>query len=85
MDTIKGPYDNVLVKSSETVEQDISVTVTVPSGLDTTGLKEIAEAGIMQYMQIGKQRVLYELYNIRPCLCSQGCDQGDVPIQKISG
>ena len=62
VDTIKGPYDNVLVKSSETVEQDISVTVTVPSGLDTTGLKEIAEAGIMQYMQIGKQRVLYELY-----------------------
>lgn len=62
VDTIKGPYDNVLVKSSETVEQDISVIVTVPSGLDTTGLKETAEEGITQYMQIGKQRVLYELY-----------------------
>jgi hypothetical protein len=62
VDTIKGPYDNVLVKSSETAEQDISVIVTVPSGLDTTGLKETAEAGITQYMQIGKQRVLYELY-----------------------
>lgn len=62
VDTVKGPYDNVLVKSSETVEQEVSVIVTVPSRLDTTGLKETAEAGITQYMQIGKQRVLYELY-----------------------
>ena len=61
-DSIKGPYDDVLVKSSETVEQEIRVTVVVPSGVDTTGLKERAEAGLTEYMRIGKQRVLYELY-----------------------
>lgn len=61
-DSIKGPYDDVLVKSSETVEQEIRVTVVVPSGVDTTGLKERAEAGLIEYMRIGKQRVLYELY-----------------------
>lgn len=62
VDTIKGPYDNMLVKSSETVEQEIHVTVTVPTGLDITGLKERAETGLVEYMQIGKGRILYELY-----------------------
>lgn len=62
VDTIKGPYDNVLVKSSETVEQEIHITITVPAGLDITGLKERAEAGLVEYMQIGKGRILYELY-----------------------
>lgn len=58
---IKGPYDNLLVKSSTTAVTDVSVTVTVESGVNTEGLADIVKAVVLSTMQISKDRALNEL------------------------
>lgn len=60
-DSIKGPDDDVQVKSSTTVTQDISVTVTVSSSIDTDGLEDKAKAAITSLLAISKGRSLNEL------------------------
>lgn len=58
---IIGPYDNVLVKSSETVAQDVAVTITIPSDIDDTGIDKNAETIITKLLAIRKDRKLNEL------------------------
>lgn len=60
-DSIRGPYDNLLVISSATVVQDIAVTLTVPALLDIAGIEDRAVSIISELIQISKQRKLNEL------------------------
>ena len=58
---IKEPDSDVLVKSAEVVNQDIAVTVTVPSNENQEGLIERVEASVMDLMQLRKRKRFYEL------------------------
>ncbi|WP_195282216.1 baseplate J/gp47 family protein [Harryflintia acetispora] len=59
--SIAGPYDDILVKSSVTVRQDVAVTVTVPASLYAEGLEGKAASVITELMQIRRGRALNEL------------------------
>lgn len=61
VEEIEGPYDNVEVKSSTTQAQDISVTVTVSSSLDSTGLEAKVTAVLTSLLAVSKDRNLNEL------------------------
>lgn len=60
-DQIKGPYDDVLVKSSETVPQDIDVTIWIPADADDTGLEAREKAVLTDLLKIRKGRELNRL------------------------
>lgn len=59
--SIRGPYDDILVMSSTTVEQDVTVTITVSELIDSTGIEERAASVISELLQIRKGRNLNEL------------------------
>lgn len=59
---IKGPYDNLLVKSSETVQQDFDIVIYIAEDASDVGIKERAEAVITDLMKIRKDRELNKLY-----------------------
>lgn len=61
-DTIKGPYDNLLVKSSETVHQDVEIIIYIAEDASSEGIKERAEAIIADLLKISKGRELNKLY-----------------------
>lgn len=58
---IRAPYDNVLVKSSVTSQQNVSVTVSVAVGTNTEGLTDRVKATILSVLKISKSRKLNEL------------------------
>ncbi|EES73439.1 hypothetical protein POTG_01734 [Paenibacillus sp. oral taxon 786 str. D14] len=60
---IKGPYDDVLVKSSETVPQDVAVTIWIPPDADATGLESRVKAILTDMLRLQKGRNLNELYH----------------------
>ena len=60
--TIKGPYDNLLVKSSETVEQNVEIVIFIAEDANDEGIKERAEAIIIDLLKIKKDRELNKLY-----------------------
>lgn len=60
--TIKGPYDNLLVKSSETIAQDIEIVVYIAEDASDEGVQEKAEAIIIDLLKISKDRELNKLY-----------------------
>ena len=60
-ENIRGPYDDVLVMSSTTIEQDIAVTITVSELIDSTGMEERAASVIAELLQIRKGRNFNEL------------------------
>ncbi|MDL2288263.1 baseplate J/gp47 family protein [Oscillospiraceae bacterium OttesenSCG-928-F05] len=59
---IRGTYDNVLVKSAETVTQDIAVTVRLPVAVSDEGVAAATEAALLDMMRIRKGRNLNELW-----------------------
>lgn len=59
--TIRGSYDDLLIKSSQTVVQDIAITLTIPSLADEDDLAEKAEAVIVDYFRISANRELNKL------------------------
>lgn len=59
---IKGPYDNLLVKSSEIVIQDITIIIYIAENANDEGIKERAEAIITELLKITKERELNKLY-----------------------
>jgi uncharacterized phage protein gp47/JayE len=61
-DTIKGPYDNLLVKSSETVQQDFEIVIYIAEDASDEGIIEKGEAIITDLMKISKDRELNTLY-----------------------
>lgn len=60
--TIKGPYDNLLVKSSEIVEQDFDIVIYIAEDASDEGVQEKGEAIITDLMKIRKDRELNRLY-----------------------
>lgn len=58
---IKAPYDDLLVKSSTVITQNISVTVTVDYGTNTDGLEDDIKSAIISMMAVSQSRNLNEL------------------------
>lgn len=58
---IKGEYDNLLVKSAETVHQDINVTIELPELASGEGAEEKARYAVENYFKVSITRKLNEL------------------------
>lgn len=58
---IAGPYDNILVKSSVTVPQDIAVTVTVSNAPDNSQIENRMRTILTGLLAVRKGRRLHEL------------------------
>lgn len=52
VDNTKGPYDNVLVQSTATVVQGVSVVITMGSGEGSVGVSETAKSVILDLLAI---------------------------------
>lgn len=62
VDKIAGPYDNILVKSSQNIEQDIAVTVTIgDAALTDEEVERRIEAILTELLAVRKGRKLNEL------------------------
>ena len=61
VDAIKGPDDNVLVKASDTVTQNIAVTIWIPVDASDEGIENRATATLTELLRIKKGRNLNEL------------------------
>lgn len=61
VDQIAGPYDNILVKSSVTVAQDIAVTVTTNDAADEETIQNRIKAILTELLAVRKGRRLWEL------------------------
>ncbi len=61
VEKIAGPYDNILVKSSITVSQDIDVTVTTADAADDEDIKGRVHSILAELLAVRKGRKLYEL------------------------
>lgn len=61
VEKISGPYDNILVKSSITVDQNIDVTVTSGDSVPDEEIKNKVQAILTDLLAVRKGRNLYEL------------------------
>lgn len=61
VEEISGPYDNILVKSSVTVRQDIAVEVTTADAASDEEITLHIQAIIAELLAVRKGRKLYEL------------------------
>lgn len=61
VDRISGPYDNILVKSSITIAQDIEVTVTAEDTASDSEIENRVKAILTELLAVRKNRKLYEL------------------------
>lgn len=61
VDKIAGPYDNILVKSSETVPQDIAVTVSTSDVSSEEEIKERISSILSELLAVRKGRRFNEL------------------------
>lgn len=61
VEEIAGPYDNILVKSSITVAQDIDVTVTGTNAATDEEIVSRVQAILTELLAVRKGRKLYEL------------------------
>ncbi len=61
-DEVKGVYDNILVKSAETVITDIDLILYISSTADDTGLAEKATQYTKDYFKISSTRELNKFY-----------------------
>ena len=59
-DSIKGEYDNILVKSADTTYQNVDLTITLPGLAADEGIAERAEAIVIDYFKIDQDRNLNE-------------------------
>lgn len=63
-ESIKGEYDNLLVKSSEVVRQDVGLTIILPRLSSMEGIKEQAEQIIKDYFAISTARELHQFIRL---------------------
>ncbi len=61
VNAIKGPYDNLLVKSSTVVALDIAITLQVPQYLSTDGIAATAEGIVAELLAVSTDRLLNQL------------------------
>lgn len=57
-DKIRGPYDDILVKGSTTIEQDIEMLLTIPYGAANAGIEDRAIAAVTELLRIRRGRDL---------------------------
>lgn len=62
VEEVKGPYDNLLIKSSEVVYQDIEVVLEISSYVSSDGMEAKATTSIKELMEISTDRELNKLY-----------------------
>ena len=62
IESIKGVYDDVLVKSAETVAIDVSLILYIDYSASEEGLKERAITYVKEYFEISNKRELNTLY-----------------------
>lgn len=58
---IAGPYDNILVKSSVTIPQDVEVVITTGDALSDDEIRRKVESTLTELLAVRKGRKLYEL------------------------
>lgn len=58
---VSGPYDDILVKSSVTINQDIDVAVTVDDTASDADIESRVKAILTELLAVRKNRKLYEL------------------------
>lgn len=58
---IAGPYDDILVRSSVTVAQDIAVTVVVTGGFTDGEIRDRVQAVLAELLAVRRGRRFYEL------------------------
>lgn len=63
-DEIKGEYDNLLIKSAVTVVQDVTVVITLAKSASDEGVATRANAIIVDFFRISKDRNLNELMHV---------------------
>ena len=63
-DGIKGENDNLLIKSAVTVIQDVTVVITLPKMASDEGVATRANAIILDFFKISKDRNLNELMHV---------------------
>lgn len=87
---IAGPYDNVLVKSSIAVAQNVSVTVTVTGGSTDEEIKDHVQAILTELLAVRRGRRFHELTlsDINHAIRS-GCSEAinvqiSEPVQDVS-
>lgn len=59
---MEGSYGNYLVKSAESIRQDLDLTVYVESGIGLTGYEEQVKDALADLMEVGKRKELNTLY-----------------------
>lgn len=62
VETVRGPYDNLLIKSSEVIYQDVEVILEINSVINSDGMKERAIEIIRELLEINTERELNKLY-----------------------
>lgn len=62
VEEIRGPYDNLLVKSSEVVYQDIEAVIEIDSLESDEGIQEAALNKLKELLEINATRELNQLY-----------------------
>ena len=90
IETIRGPYDNVKVMSTETVVQDVTVEIDLPSTESTIGIEEAAKAVIKELLVIKSGKSLNTLthtdiiYNIKKSIPAAKAIRVTVPKADIT-
>lgn len=59
---IKGTYDNLLIKSADTVPQDVELILYLPYNVSDEGIVESAINYTKEYFKVSKNRELHTLY-----------------------
>lgn len=78
VESVKGEYDNLLVKSATTVSQDINIIATLPSLASDEGVEDRIRYAVSEYFKVSTSRNLNELI-LLDILCAV---RDEVPVLK---
>ncbi|MGN0710487.1 MAG: baseplate J/gp47 family protein [Anaerovoracaceae bacterium] len=89
VETIRGPYDNVLVKSTETVEQDVVVEIDISSEDSLIGVEETAKNVVIELLSIRPGKKLNSLthtdliYNLKKQISIAEAIRVTTPVEDV--
>lgn len=61
VEEVKGAYDNLLVKSATTINQDVVIKAVLPALVSNEGIQERIEYAVRNYFKVNTERNLNEL------------------------
>lgn len=61
VEEVKGAYDNLLVKSATTINQDVVIKAVLPALVSSEGVQERIEYAVRNYFKVNTDRDLNEL------------------------